>query len=438
MPGNPEPSVPYRTITSLNQPHMKGWIRESCENTGTGFAHGDNNMTSIARIGVILLIAMALWFGAVSAVQAQEQAALELTKTLKTEELIFAGDSVEWEIKLTNGGPDTITGIVVTENPGDLMIEDGAVASEGNFADLVWNDIELASHEFATLKLKTTIPGDAEKGDELENCVSITSPAQDDTGTDTACDSATVAGPSTAAEITIKPETLNLRSGGVFTVFIKFSEDYPLSEINLKASSLVCNGADAKKLQVTQKDGGTVIAKYRRQELDENVVAGEEVEITCEGIISAGGEPVKVTGSDTIRVIGEKKKGFDKFLCDILDTILPTTEDDGEDEALDQTATTAQPTATPLDPLNRGQLKKAAKNSDTGCTENCNAVDSQATGGNGKKSGTDDQGTLTGSSGKESQGNGNGNTADTGNGNGNGKGNSNKPDTEKGDGKNKK
>jgi len=394
-------------------------------------------MTRYSRMGVILLIAIALWCGAVSAVQAQ--ADLELTKTLSTRGPIFAGDQVIWNITLTNSGPDA-TGIMVTDDKTGLgaFTLDKVEASDDtrfNTANFEWSIDSLTSGTSATLNLTMTIAADAAEG-ELKNCVAITTPSQD--ASVAVCTSAEIS-PTTHVEITIKPETLNLKSRGVFTVFIRLSEDSSQSGITLEdLSSLECGGATPTKVLMSQKDGGTIIVKYRRQALDKDlVVAGGAVPITCEGIISADGEAVKVTGTDTIRVIGDKKKGLDAFFAGILDTILPI-EDDGGEVAGDQTAATTQPTTGLQDSLNRGQLKKAERNGDAVCTENCNAADSQDTRGNKKKSGTDDQNSVTGSSGKENQGKGTGNTADTGNGNGNGKGNSNKPDTEKGDGKNKK
>jgi hypothetical protein len=361
---------------------------------------------------------------------------LVLTKTLHTEGPIFAGDQVIWNITLKNNGGSAVTDIKVTENPsglGDFTL-DKVEASDGTtFANNEWIIGSITGGTSATLNLTMTI---AEAG-KKKNCVEITSQAGTHTAGSEVCASATIMGPCTTGEITIKPETLNLRSRGLFTVFIRLCGDYPRSEINLEESSLICNGAKPKNLKVSQKGGGTVIAKFRRQDLDENVVAGEKVEITCEGIISVGGESVKVKGSDTIRVIGERKKGFDRFWCDILDTILPTTEDDGENQVGDQTPT-ATPTPGPQVSLNHGQLKKAERGDDSACTGDCSVSDSQGSHGNGKKAGKNDEDTVTGSDEQSNQGNGNGQGNAANIGKGNGKGNSNKPDNENGNGKNKK
>ena len=63
---------------------------------------------------------------------------------------------------------------------------------------------------------------------------------------------------------------------------------------------------------VSNKDGGTLIAKFHRYDL-ENVTTGNGVKINCSGILVVNGKPVTIEGSDTIRVIGEKK-GLDKIL----------------------------------------------------------------------------------------------------------------------------
>ena len=385
-------------------------------------------MKQYTRIGALLLIAIALGFGAVPAVQAQETADLALFKSLQTEGPIFAGDQVVWVLTLTNNGPAEATGIQVTEDMSGLgeYTLDGSEASEGTaYENPVWSIPALSGGASATLTLTTTV---AEDGDR-KNRAEVTGMDQEDPDlNNNEVSTSTGVSPTTTAEITVRPETLNLRSRGVFTVFIRFSEDYPLGEINLGESSLVCNGAEPKKLQLTRKDGGTVVAKYRRQDLVD-VVAGEEITITCEGMILFGEVTVKVTGSDTILVIGEKKKGLDAFLAGILDTVLPL-EDETGDAAAENVTAAATPTPG-QEQANRGQLKKG--NGDPVCTGDCSAADAPGTQGNGRKAGTLDDDTVTGSQWKGNQGNGK--NADTGN--GNGRGNSNSPDMEKGDSKGK-
>ena len=66
------------------------------------------------------------------------------------------------------------------------------------------------------------------------------------------------------------------------------------------------------RASVSNKDGGTLIAKFHRYDL-ENVTSGNGVTINCSGTLVVNGKPINVEGSDTIRVIGEKK-GLDKIL----------------------------------------------------------------------------------------------------------------------------
>jgi hypothetical protein len=352
-----------------------------------------------------------------------------------------------WKIKLVNNGPDAVQSIAVTENPGELtLVENGADASKGSFEDLVWSIPELASRESVTLTLKTTIPEDAEKGEELKNCAAITSPDQHLPDTDTnmageVCVPVKISPTREILDITIKPETLKLGSRGFFTVFVRLSGDPPLSEINLKDSTLFCNNVEASKLKMSQKDGGTVIAKFRRQEfadkLADDGVAKGEITVTCVGTFSIGDKTVTVTGSDTIRVIGKKKKGFDRFWCDVLDTVLPTTEDDGEVSAENEAAAATTPAVSREQARDREQLRERDQTRDQCCSGDCTAAGVQGCPANAGNPGNGNQNSVTGSLGKGKQGDGNDNPADTGKGNGNGKGNSNRPDTEKGNGNNK-
>ena len=395
-------------------------------------------MTPHTRIMTLLLIAIALGFGAIPAVQALEPADLALAKALQTEGPFYAGDQVVWVLTLTNNGPAEATDIVVTEDLtgiGEYTLGE-VTASAGTFdpsggtdeAHPIWSIPALANGATATLTLPTTV---VEEGDK-ENSAAVTALEDDLVPENNQASASTGVGPSTTAEIIVKPETLNLGSRGVFTVFIKFGEDYPVEEIDLGASSLVCNGAASQKLRVTQKDGGMVMAKFRRLDLDE-MEPGDEVTIACEGTISSGGETVGVTGEDTIRVIGKKKTGLDAFLTGILDTILPL--DDETEEGADGDATTTATTTTPAreQDRNRGQLKKASGDGEPECTGDCSTADSQGTKGNGKKAGASDDDTVT-----DSQGKGNhGNDKNEGTGNGNGKGNSNPPEMENGNGKGK-
>jgi hypothetical protein len=100
----------------------------------------------------------------------------------------------------------------------------------------------------------------------------------------------------TGTTITIKPETLNLKSKGKFTAFITLPEGYNVTDINI--STVECEGApaDLKK----KVDGDTFIAKFKRQEV--NVTEGDEVTLTVTGELNDG---TPFEGNDTIRVINK-------------------------------------------------------------------------------------------------------------------------------------
>jgi len=421
-------------------------------------------MRQMTRIGTLLLIAIVVGFGTVPAVQAQETADLALTKTLFTGGSIYAGDQVIWNLTLTNNGPDGATGIQVTEDMTGLgeSTLDLIEAGEGStYADPVWAVPVLGNGETATLNLTLTLAGNGD----LENRASITAADQEDPDeTNNQVSSPLAVGQSLTAEIDVKPETMNLGSRGLFTVFIHLGEDYPLGEITLGEEGITCNGATPKKIHVNQKDGGTLMIKYRRQDLtvpepdpepdtetatgeevaeeEEDTDTGETLTITCEGTILAGGETVEVTGSDTVRITGEKKKGLDALLAGFLDTVLPLDEE-SEDGTDDGTATATDTTTPALDQdRNRGQLKKGG--GDQVCTGDCTAADTPTPKGNGKKAGASDDDTVTGSQGKGNQGNGNqavnpdDTTVPPTTGIGNGKGNGNSGEKEKGTGNGKK
>jgi len=98
------------------------------------------------------------------------------------------------------------------------------------------------------------------------------------------------------ASVTIKPETLNLGSEGVFTVFMKLPEGYSVTDINV--STVECEGASAVRGTVENE---TFIAKFDRRELV-NVTTGDAVTLTVTGELYDG---TAFGGSDTIRVIEE-------------------------------------------------------------------------------------------------------------------------------------
>ena len=134
------------------------------------------------------------------------------------------------------------------------------------------------------------------------------------------------------------------------------------------------------------KDGGTLIAKFHRQDL-ENVTAGEGVQINCSGTFSVNGKIITVEGSDTIRVIGEKK-GLDKALSRLW-KFLGIEKDDVEITEGEDGNITVTLSLNPDNFKNSGQAKKILKinnNESETAAGNETAVSDQTRGGKEKTS----------------------------------------------------
>jgi len=104
------------------------------------------------------------------------------------------------------------------------------------------------------------------------------------------------------ADVDIKPETLNLKSKGVLTAFIKLPEQYSVKNINV--NTITCNGASAIKGIVNNNN--TLIVKFRRQDLQlQEIDPEEEIELTVTGQLSDG---TMFEGSDEVRTAAYIKK----------------------------------------------------------------------------------------------------------------------------------
>ena len=99
-----------------------------------------------------------------------------------------------------------------------------------------------------------------------------------------------------SANVTIKPETLNLKSKGVFTAFITLPEKYNVTGIDNTTVKCEC----APAIDGVAADDKMYIAKFEREVLATCVESGDVVELTVTGMLTTG-ETFK--GSDTICVI---------------------------------------------------------------------------------------------------------------------------------------
>ena len=207
------------------------------------------------------------------------------------------------------------------------LVTIAGVADQGvyNNTTRIWHVTELKNATFATLTVVTRFSTQGEK----KNNIGISSLDQTDPVLRNNHAEAGVLINKTRSDtpvsvnLTIRPTTLNLKNRGVFTVFVTHTGENPLipydssekSRIDYANSSLTCSGAEMIRASVSDKNGGTLIARFHRQDL-ENVTAGNGVKINCSGTLSVNGKSYAVEGSDTIRVIGEKK-GLDKVLSQL-------------------------------------------------------------------------------------------------------------------------
>jgi len=93
----------------------------------------------------------------------------------------------------------------------------------------------------------------------------------------------------------IKPETLNLDSNGIFTVFIEFAEGYDASVVDL--STVRCSGAIA--VDIKEDGNGRAIIEFDRESLLQ-VEPGDDVVLAVNGKFIDGQEFV---GYDMVKVI---------------------------------------------------------------------------------------------------------------------------------------
>ncbi len=100
-------------------------------------------------------------------------------------------------------------------------------------------------------------------------------------------------------EIRIEPQTINLKSKGVLTVFITVPAGFDVRDWGI--SDLECQGAPMTKGSVS-KNGRTYTAKFRVQDLA-NTAAGKAVTFKVEGLFKKGGEQALLLGFDVVRVI---------------------------------------------------------------------------------------------------------------------------------------
>lgn len=259
--------------------------------------------SDIYRIGLLLssLILMGLVINPVMGLDN-----LSITKTAKNGNI---GDHINWTVNLTNTGTEVIKNITVYENLSCLknVTYVNVTTNNGTYTDGNWTIPSLAGEDSAYLTIDTVFS----YPERQTNCVNITS-INGSAPSSPINTTGNVDVNGTVATLVIKPETLNLKSKGVFTVFINVTGVLNETDIDLDNTSINCSGAELKKLIPTGEDG-QIIAKFYRTGLD--VTANDSVTISCMGNIKMDdGSTIHITGSDTIRVINPPESFLDKIM----------------------------------------------------------------------------------------------------------------------------
>ena len=332
-------------------------------------------MTRNLRVGAgIILLALVLIVTATSA--AEPQADLNVTKVMSSTGPYAINDTVTWVVTVWNNGPDDASDIILKEDISqlsghrDITVE----VDDGTYDDTTgtWTIPVLKNATSASLTLATNFSTPGEK----VNSISITDQTPGDSLQE---DNSAESGVDIfdklllSADLKIKPTTLNINSKGVFTVFVTLNtsestkDEAKKPKIDFARSTLTCSEAELIRASVSNKDGGTLIAKFYRQDL-QNITNGTGVMVNCSGTLSVNGESIYVEGSDTIRVIGEKK-GLDKIFSD-LKKFLRIENDEVEVNETENSTTTSTVTLNPESYKNKGQLKKVTGNSNDQSVKN--------------------------------------------------------------------
>ncbi len=316
---------------------------------------------------------------------AETDANLSITKVVSSAAPYETGQPITWLVTLSNNGPAEATNITLAEDlsgfTGQVDMKGTADTGIYDNASRIWNISQLAKATSAHLTIVTIFHTSGQQ----KNNVSILRLDQTSQGNSHAQAiipvinnaGAVIPDQPLKVNLQIKPNTLKLNSKGVFTVFITLiGRDSPLPvdtdskpRIDFGNSSLTCGGAEMISAGVSNRDGGTLIAKFHRQDL-ENVTSGAGVQINCSGTLFVNGQTIDVAGSDTIRVIGEKK-GLDKFISGLMKYLGLEKDDIAVNETVDGNVTFSF-TLSPDSFRNNGQMKKAVVNQDTSSDDDKN------------------------------------------------------------------
>lgn len=129
-----------------------------------------------------------------------------------------------------------------------------------------------------------------------------------------ACDTLNVTVNPQSAEVKFVPKTLNQKSNGAMTVFVSLREWFGFGDAGRTNATIPdpsefgIGNATPERINFNMKDGGTLILKYRRGDLD--LAAGDN-NLTVTGNVTTENGPVSAAGSGAVSVInpGNGKKG---------------------------------------------------------------------------------------------------------------------------------
>jgi len=121
-----------------------------------------------------------------------------------------------------------------------------------------------------------------------------------------ACDTLNVTVNPQQMDVKVAPKTLNQKSNGIMTVFVSLAEWLGFGDADSKdvtipdSEEFRIGNATPEKVNFCMKDGGTLILKYKRQDLD---LAAGDTNLTVTGNVTTENGPISVAGTGAVSVI---------------------------------------------------------------------------------------------------------------------------------------
>ncbi|WP_300999323.1 PKD domain-containing protein [Methanoculleus sp.] len=128
-----------------------------------------------------------------------------------------------------------------------------------------------------------------------------------------ACDTLNVTVNPQSAEVKVVPNALNPKSNGIMTIFVSLAEWFGFADTDSTnvtvsdPSEFAIGNATPEKVNFCAKDGGTLILKYRRQDIDLNE-GDNNLTVTGSAVTEDGNVSVAGTGAVSVINPGNGKK----------------------------------------------------------------------------------------------------------------------------------